>query len=133
MDFLRSNIRRHGNDWDCGMNLADVHGCRYTIQTRHYDVHEDHIEPLGHAIHARVCFDAVWLTNVSGSIGIGLQYLLLTESSTSQPIDFKNFSPIFAQVGSSSTSNTDGFRAPQSRVPSYLSANDVGPMFDWCR
>lgn len=44
IDFLRANIRRHGDNWDGWEVLANIQSGRDTIEHGHHDVHEDHIE-----------------------------------------------------------------------------------------
>lgn len=46
IDLVRPNIRGHSDDRSRWTMLANIHGCRHAIETRHNNVHEHHIEMI---------------------------------------------------------------------------------------
>lgn len=69
--FLRSNVGRHGNDRDCRVGIANVHGGRNTIHARHDDIHKHHVKVVA----IRVVLDAL--------VGIGAVGLLIVSQKCS--------------------------------------------------
>lgn len=46
VDLIRPDIRSHRNNGSRGAMLANVHGCRNTIEPRHNNVHEHQVEMI---------------------------------------------------------------------------------------
>lgn len=44
--FIWSDVRSHCNDWYRGAMLANIHGCRDTVETGHDNIHEHHVEVI---------------------------------------------------------------------------------------
>jgi hypothetical protein len=91
VDLVGSDVRRHSDNRDSRAVLSDVHGGRDTIQLRHDDVHEDHVEMItGYACDATVCIRSVLLSIVSSIVlrilfqRIHIQHVRLHIPSTSE-------------------------------------------------
>jgi hypothetical protein len=46
IDLLRPNVRRHSNDRNGRVRVADIHGRRDSIKTGHDNIHEHHVEVI---------------------------------------------------------------------------------------
>ncbi len=66
IDFVRTNIRSHGNNRGRRALLSYIHAGRDTIELRHDNVHENQVKVLSpHGVHSIISLSTIRLKSVS--------------------------------------------------------------------